>query len=377
MTMQALLVSTDDAAAEALTPVLSGSGLDVRRCEYAAAIGELTTQKFDAVLVDFDDPQRAALVLQNTCLTSPCNTAITGAMLRDRAQVRQVFGAGANFVLYKPISPEQAETSLRAATALIKRERRRSMRVPVQVPVELRVSNGLNVEGILLDLSEDGLEVLASQPLYPSASLLLQFRLPEGSNAIQAQAQVAWANPNGQCGVRFIDLAENTRSSLRDWIAARARMQSPEEPETSAPCRLTDLSQGGCYVETESPFPERGAVTLRLQAAGLAVQAQGMVRVMHPAFGMGIEFASCTAQEQEQVANFIRFLTSQPGASPELLVTPRALTECSASLNAATFSQPEFDDPLLDLLRSHEPLSQEEFLQELHRQRHQGAAASA
>jgi len=45
------------------------------------------------------------------------------------------FGAGANFVLYKPISVSQAQASLRAATALLKRERRRAFRVPVQVPV--------------------------------------------------------------------------------------------------------------------------------------------------------------------------------------------------------------------------------------------------
>jgi CheY-like chemotaxis protein len=157
MTFQSLLVSTDDAAADALTPVLSGFGLGVRRCGYTEAIGELTGQKFEAVLVDFDDPQRAALVLQNAYLASPGNGAVTVALLSDRSAVRHAFGAGANFILYKPVSPEQVQASLRAATAMIKRERRRSLRVPVQVPVELRVANGLDVEGILLDLSEDGL----------------------------------------------------------------------------------------------------------------------------------------------------------------------------------------------------------------------------
>ena len=50
-----------------------------------------------------------------------------------------------------------------------------------------------------------------------------------------------------------------------------------------------------------------------------------MVRVMHPEFGMGIEFASGTAEQREQVGNFIGFLTSRPGTVPQLLITPKAL----------------------------------------------------
>jgi CheY-like chemotaxis protein len=374
MTFQALLVSTDDAVAQTLTPVLSGFGLAVRGCEYAAAVGELTGQRYDAVLVDFDDPQRASLVLQNASLASPHNGAITVALLRDPGKVRQVFGAGANFVLYKPISPEQAQASLRAATALMKRERRRSLRVPVQVSVELRVANGLDVEGILLDLSEDGLEVLSSQPLCPSASLSLLFRLPEGAADIQAQGQVAWASPNGQSGVRFVELSEATRAQLREWVSSHAALQPPEDG--AAQCKLSDLSQGGCYMETESPFPERSEVTLRLYAEGFEVQAQGMVRVMHPGFGMGVEFASSTAQQQEAVANFIRFLRSRPGISPQLLVMPRALADSADSSHFSQDSPSELSDPLLDLLRNHEALSQEAFLHELQRQRNSELVAS-
>jgi hypothetical protein len=131
---------------------------------------------------------------------------------------------------------------------------------------------------------------------------------------------------------------------------------------------LTDLSLGGCYVETESPFPERSGITLCLNAEDVEVQAEGTVRVMHPGFGMGIEFAARTTDERAQVARFIGFLTSRPGTLPALLITPR-------NLAAGDCNQPdespreELDDPLLELLRSHESLSQEEFLHKLRQQR--------
>jgi hypothetical protein len=185
---------------------------------------------------------------------------------------------------------------------------------------------------------------------------------------------VCWANPNGQAGVRFVDLPDNLRASLHAWVANNSQEIPPEEPEPVSECKLTDLSLGGCYVETASPFPERSGITLCLKAADIEVEAEGMVRVMHPEFGMGIEFASATAEQRSQVASFIEFLTSQPGTMPELLITARAL---AADHNYSNSEQAqEMEDPLLELLRHHEPLSQEEFLQALRKQRNSEEVAS-
>jgi CheY-like chemotaxis protein len=377
MTFQALLVSTDDANVAALTPVLAGFGIEVRCCDTATAIGELTSQKFDAVVVDFDDAQRATLVLQNIQLASARNAPVSVALLADPTRVREVFDAGANFVLFKPVSPFHAEASLRAAVSLIRRERRRSLRVPVQVSVELRVANGLDIEGILLDLSEDGMEVLSSQPLLPSASLSLDFVLPGGGLQVQAQGTAVWASPNGQAGVRFIDLSDAMRSSLRDWVASHARRYTSDEAEIETSCQLTDLSQGGCYVQTTSPFPERSGVILQFKAKDVEVHAEGMVRVVHPGFGMGVEFASYAAQQQQELANFIRMLSTDSGASPRLVVTPRALADMSATNGQESHRAQELWDPLLELVRSHASFSQEEFLQELQRQRQSAATSPA
>jgi len=324
--------------------------------------------KFDAVIVDFDDPHSAALVLQNASQASTGNNAVTVALLSDKTKVRNVFGAGANFVLYKPISEDQAQASLRAATALIKRERRRSFRVPVQVPLQLRVQNGPEMEAILLDLSEGGMDVLAAQPLYPSATVSGRFVLPGANTEIEPHGEVAWANPNGQSGVRFNDLSESLRNALRQWVAANSPELPPDDPEPVSQCKLTDLSLGGCYVDTVSPFPEHSGIVLCLRAEDMEVQAEGLVRVMHPERGMGIEFASRTAEQREQVQTFIEFLTSRPGTLPELLITPRALTATTQDYEN-TGAGEELEDPLLELLRGGASLGQDEFLEALRKQR--------
>jgi hypothetical protein len=88
---------------------------------------------------------------------------------------------------------------------------------------------------------------------------------------------------------------------------------------------------------------------------------------MHPGFGMGIEFASRTPEQREHVGNFIALLSSIPGTTPELSVAPRALTTYDEY--AGKNETEDLEDPLLELLRNHASLRQEEFLQELRRQR--------
>jgi CheY-like chemotaxis protein len=377
MTFQSLLVCKDEQATDVLTSVLAGFGLGVQCCGYPDALCRLTEQKFDAVLVDYDDPHSAALVLQNAYQASSGNNTVTVALLDDKTKVRHVFGAGANFILYKPVSQQQAEASLRAAIALIKRERRTSFRVPVQLPVKLRVQNGAEMEGIVLDLSEDGLDVLAAQALCPGATINARFTLPDQDAEIDVRGEVAWANPNGESGVRYTDLPANLSQTLREWVVANAAEILPEDPEPVSVCRLSDLSLGGCYVETESPFPERSGIVLCLKAAGLEVQAEGLVRIMHPEFGMGIEFASGTAEQREQVGNFIGFLTSRPGTVPQLLITPKTLAVGNNGDYPRTKEASEPEDLLLDLLNRADSLSQEDFLRELRQQRNSEEVASS
>jgi len=372
MTLQALLVSKDDQAAETLTKVLATFGVAVGRSSAAdVAVSRLEEEHFDQVIVDFEDRETASQVLEANRRHAgqhQSNPAVTVALLHDAAEIRAILGAGAHFILIKPIVHEQAQATLRAATALLKRERRQAFRVPVQAPISLRLPEGDHVEGILLDVSSGGIDVLAAKPMTSAAMIHFSFELPDGTAQVEGDAEVAWSNANGQSGLRFLDIDVRMRDQLNDWLSAHAQEALPEEPEAVSHCKLTDLSLGGCYVETESPFPQSSAVDLCLKAAGLEIHTEGLVRVMHPAHGMGIEFPNRTEEQRTSVGQFIEFLTSQPGAKPELEISPRALVASVEELSA-TAGEGSDEDPLLELLRSGSSLAQEQFLEDLHRQR--------
>jgi DNA-binding response OmpR family regulator len=374
MNLLALLLSTDDSASDILSRVLAASGMAVERLsDPAAALDRLTQQRFDALIVDFEDAIPAAEVFEAGRKLSAGIGPMTVALVAVRSRARDILSAGAHFVLYKPLSEEKAAAGLRAVTALLSRERRRAHRVPVQAPVELTLPDQRKMEGILLDLSESGMDVLTAESQVEGSLLHFRFRLPDAQFEIHSHGQVAWAKPNGQAGVRFLDVDSSTRIQLQSWLqAAATNLPGPEE--TVPHCKLTDLSLGGCYLETESPFPERALVDLCLRSGEVTVHTEGMVRVAHPGYGMGVEFPSRTAAQRAQVANLINLLRNYPQSLPEMSVSPQEMKADVRQFEpradpAYDVTDEELDDPLFDLLRLGTKMQQEEFLLALRNQR--------
>lgn len=378
MNLQALLVSSDDAAADVLGRVLSSFDIAMdRSSDPETTLSRMQQQKFDALIVDFDDSEAAEAVLRHAKNLGSGPVSI--ALVADTEKVRAILSGGAHFVLYKPLTEDAAKAGLRAAAALLSRERRRAFRVPVQAPVEITLPDARQVDGILLDLSETGMDVLTAEAQVGGSLLGFHFQVPDGALEMEGHGQVAWANANGQTGVQFLDLSESLAASLKAWVRAAAASNGSAADEAVPHCKLTDLSLGGCYVETSAPFPERALVDFCLKTKELEVHTEGMVRVMHPGLGMGVEFPSRTLEQRQHVGSLIDFLRSSPDAMPELSISPRALVADLTQFEAAdkpANGGDEMEDPLVELLRRGTSLQQEDFLAELQRQRNPEETAS-
>jgi len=372
MNVQALLVSSDDSAADVLGKVLPGFGIALdRSSDLETTLARIQQQKFEALIVDFDDAQSAEKVLQEAQKLGTAPLSI--ALVADTGKVRQILNGGAHFVLYKPVTEEAAKAALRPTAALLSRERRRAFRVPVQAPVEILLPEGRAIEGILLDLSETGMDVLTAEAQTPGSLIRCKFQLADAAVAIEGHGQVAWANPNGQTGVHFLEIPQESWDKMKAWLKTAAAVAGADPDESVPHCKLTDLSLGGCYVQTDAPFPEKALVDLCLKTNEMEVHTEGMVRVAHPGHGMGVEFPSRTAEQRAQVGNMINFLQSSPNAAPELSISPKSLvadmTQFERADKTTQESPDEMEDPLLELLRRGDSLQQEDFLSELQDQR--------
>jgi len=375
MSLQALVFCSDEKVVRVLRRVLSELEIGIEQCtEAESAIHKLTRRRFEAVIVDCANQRTASRVLRSA-RSAPCNKrAVAVAIVNGQTGLGGAFDLGAHFVLYQPLSPERAKTSFRAARALMKRERRRNARVPIETPVTIQVNDGAGqLRAVTTDLGEGGIAIQLAHRPKNLGSVAIQLPLPGTEHIIECTGEVAWENPGRQLGLRFADLTPEMRDRLKAWLESRA--PEFEEDDPPAPCKLTDLSLGGCYLETGSPFPVRTRIILSMQIGGAQIRAEGAVLVMHPEVGMGVEFSQTTEQQREHVEKFIQALTNTNGALPELLVAPEGLDTGEPVKAVKTAGATE--DPLLELFRKKGNFTPEAFQIELCQQRRPSPKAAA
>ena len=368
MSLKSLVLCADEKIVRVLRRVLSDLEIGIEHCtDPDGAIHKLTRQRFEAIIIDCTDLKTATSVLKSARSAPANKRAIAVAIMDGHTGLRSAFDMGAHFVLYKPVSTERAKSSFRAARALMKRERRRNARVAIQVPVALKNDQTGFMQTVpTTDISEGGMAVQFAKQQKDPGPWNVHFTLPGTSTAIDVIGEVAWQNPGGQIGIRFANLEVDPSHELRQWL----NHQSPESEKDDPPvrCKLTDLSLGGCYLEIASPFPPRTRIVLSMRASGLELRVEGVVRVMHPEIGMGVEFTQATPEQHKHVEKFIQTLMKAGDVLPDLLVEPEGL-ESATTPKPAPAQLAEIEDPLLELFQTKATLSAELFLNELRKQR--------
>ena len=337
---------------------------------------QLTRNRFEAIIVDCAE-EGAADVLRGT-RTAPCNKrAIAVAILDPDIGLRSAFEQGAHFTLYKPVSAERSKSSFRAARALMKRERRRNARIPVNLTVEMisKETAGGRIQVTTTDIGEGGLAINLPKRTKPQGKWNLIFPLPGTGNSVEVTAEFAWQGTGSQVGLRFLNPPIEVEHQLREWLSRNSPDGDQDDPPIR--CSLTDLSLRGCYLALSSPFPVSTRVTLSMRAAGVGLRSPGIVRVMHAEKGMGVEFTHTTQEHRESFEKFMAALTENPDTLPELMVEPEGLETDLTAEYAAEVGDPLDQDPLIDLFHNHGNVGYEEFRSLLRKQRGLTGAAAA
>lgn len=374
MELKSLLLCSDEKIVRVLRRTLGDLEISVEHCTTSeAALRHLTRERYEAIIVDCAGPGAAAVL--RSARMAPCNKrAVAVAILDHGVGLRSAFELGAHFILYKPVSVERAKSSFRAARALMKKERRRNTRIPVQIPLEMSSrESGARFKVNTTDLGEGGLALSLPRRSKPHGRWQLTFTLPGSASALEVDAEFAWEGSGTQVGLRFQDQSAEVARALHEWLGRNTPEIEKDDPP--ARCQLTDLSLGGCYLDISSPFPVSTRVTLSMRAAGLELKTEGVVRVMHAEKGMGVEFTQTTAEHRALLEKFLGLLTENRDLLPELLVEPEGLETESAQNGPLPSESGEPEDTLVGLFRNQSALSTDSFLAELRKQR--GLAATA
>jgi len=122
MSYKSLLFCPDERSARLVTQVLSELDFTVELAsETFATVKKLTDEHFDALVVDCQDEQNAALLFKAAKNSMENHSSLSVAVVEGQAGVAKAFRIGANLVLTKPINVEQSKSTLRVARGLLKK----------------------------------------------------------------------------------------------------------------------------------------------------------------------------------------------------------------------------------------------------------------
>lgn len=111
-----------------------------------------------------------------------------------------------------------------AGTTFVERRAHPRRRAESLIYVGFGDENG----GIVLDLSEGGMGFHAANPIEQFHFPKVKFQLPLSQNWAEAAGDVAWMNEaRTAAGLKFIDLPEEARAEIREWVNGKASAARP------------------------------------------------------------------------------------------------------------------------------------------------------
>lgn len=217
MPLSALLLSRDDEVIRMLRRVLQDLAVELQVCTGSDdCVQQLSRRKFDAVIVDCDDVHGGQEALRSVRKTTSNKSSTTFAIINGITSVQNAFQMGANLAMEKPISPDRALHSFRAAQGLMEAERRRYYRYRVDMPVSLQFGKQ-EYRAVATNLSNGGMAVRIQDALPEHQLGALSFTLPGSEVRLELKARVAWADNEGRAGIRFEQVSSSSRTKLEKW----------------------------------------------------------------------------------------------------------------------------------------------------------------
>jgi c-di-GMP-binding flagellar brake protein YcgR len=393
MDLRALVVCPDKDSATLITLILSELGMAAEHTpSISCGIALLDSQHFDAIVLDYRADQGSEQFFTRLRQSAKNRASMLIAVVEGEFNARPVFGLGANFILYRPLSSERTRISLRAARNLMRRERRRAPRAAVSSTAKVAYPGAPELNAVLTDLSDGGTLIHTANRLPPACKVYFEFALPGQQQLVRLSGEVAWQHASGRTGIRFLDVPQSSRRLMQTWLQqnnAQPATVRPAQPPASEPsairspateatqsgallektpepedstlvsnggnrraeqrfanagnrrgehrfacklgaevyrlgskvpnrCILSDISEGGCYVEMPTPFSGRSGVEIVVRTADTKLRITGQVLAAHPGFGMGVRFMFRDADEREEILRLLALLSAGPSMDPQL-----------------------------------------------------------
>ena len=230
MTLSSLLVSANAADAQVLSKVLGDLAVGFESCSgFARAAIRLAQDHFDLVILDCDSRSELLTLLREIRQSHINESSMAIVVLPSQQGVHEIFSLGVNFVLYKPVDYDRSASTLRAAHALVRRDKRRKARTPVHAHATIDYNNVEHAKATLVDLAEDGMAVQFGSRVPPVSKIYFTFQLPGQRASVRLSGQVVWQDWKGRAGIHFVDVPKSSRSLLNQFLSTTTQNVGTEK----------------------------------------------------------------------------------------------------------------------------------------------------
>ena len=215
--------------------------------------------------------------------------------------------------------------------------------------------------GIVLNISEGGLAVHAVGIFVDNPILQMRLRLPGSDEQLEATGQVAWTSESKrEAGIRFVDLSEQTRTQIKEWVSKQTlsaereadggsqsekRKQVLEIPPRREPKKSVaeaGMFSGMTNEEFNTMFPsEKNPVTWRKpesSATALTLSAPSSATPhasMSPSESAASDRLETITRTTDSLSSFEGEANAPAEKNPQLQSSPKSATPVSPSTTRA------------------------------------------
>lgn len=229
--LDGLLFTHDTEVMGVMSQILENFSIKTETCsELGSAIDAVTQRRLDAIIVDWADAYDPTRIVRSARKSSPNGNSTIVALVNPGSETHALL-VGANFMIHKPADIEHAGRCMRAAYGTMLQNRRRAARVPVDIAVNVRVSECGVIRARISDLSIGGIALQCEEPLEVNSEVLTNFVLPNTDQLVQITGKIVNANSAGRAGVRFSFVPEQDQEALEGWLALElSKLEKAEMP---------------------------------------------------------------------------------------------------------------------------------------------------
>ena len=182
----------------------------------------------------------------------------------------------------------------------------------VRLPVNLGASINKEIQGAIKTLSLGGCLIETHSVLDPEHTIRLIFSVIGERFEVTGRAQHRLEK--NQFSIRFEALSNEQNIRLAKVIEKIHENQTNRRPTRIAlhqdarldrePALLTNLSEGGCFLQTQNPFHPNDIVEIKFKLTEEEIHLAGQVRWVNPK-GVGVEYLSPEPNQITSISKFI------------------------------------------------------------------------